>query len=355
MEQKVLDKICGAIHKKYGKESITFLGNNEPEALPRISTQCPQLDLAMGGGLPEGRIIELFGPESSGKSTVCLHTIAEAQRRYPDVPVAFIDVEYGFDPIYAQTIGVNVPDLLVSQPSNGTEALNILVDLIEQGVKLIVIDSVAALLPQEEDDVGFDKNQMGVHARMMSRGLRKINSAAGRAGTTLIFTNQTRNKIGVMFGNPETTTGGQALKFYASVRVRLSATGVTKEGNEKVASIVKASVVKNKTAAPFKVTTFTIRYGIGIDRIADLINTCLSANILTKKGAWYSCGEEQIGCGYAQTYKTISEDEALRKKLGDLSKDVKVVLAAPAAEVADGEATEGEEKEGDGGVSTSDV
>jgi recombination protein RecA len=349
-----LDRICGAIHKKYGKEAITFLGNNEPETLPRISCQCPQLDSAMGGGLPEGRIIELYGPESSGKSTVCLHTIAEAQRCYPEVPVAIVDVEYSFDPIYAANIGVDVPNLMVSQPTNGTEALNILVDLIEQGVKLVIVDSVAALLPQEEDDAGLEDKQMGVHARMMSRGLRKINAAAGRHGTTIIFTNQVREKIGVVYGNPETTPGGRALRFYASVRVRLSQSGTIKEGTEKVAQVIKASVTKNKTAAPFKSTTFTIRFdGKGIDRIEDLINTCLAAGVIKKSGSWFSHKDQQLSQGRTALRKLIEEDASIRKMLQDETKDVALVVTSAPDEKEGKDKGDGDDAEA--GVESSDV
>lgn len=339
-----LDKICKSIKKDYGNESINFLGNNEVEAIPRLKSGDVALDDALGGGWPIGRVVELFGPESSGKSTLCYHAIAEAQKLWPDIPVALVDVEYSFDPVYAQNLGVQVESLLVSQPDTGTDALNILIDIVNQGVKLVVVDSVAALLPKEESDAGLDQNQMGLQARLMSKGLRKLNQASGRHKSLVMFTNQIRSKIGVMYGNPETTPGGNALKFYASVRVRLSQTGKTIEGTEIVACKHRANVVKNKTAPPFRTVDLIIRFGEGIDSLEGVINAAIEKDVVEKKGSWFSLFGEQLGQGRPVIREALEKDEELLEKVKaelEKCKDVKVVKKEETDEVTESQDEDG--------------
>lgn len=296
--EKQLLAIQTSIQKKYGKESITYLGSKEIAELPRFSACSRSLDRALGGGMPEGRIIELFGPPSSGKSTTCLHCIASMQKKYPEMPVAYMDSEFSYDPSYAAALGVDNTALLVSQPETGHLTFDIMCDLIEAGVKLIVVDSVAALLPKEEDDASMNDNQMGVQARMMSRGLRKLNTYAGKAGCTIIFTNQTRNKIGVVYGDPTVTSGGNALPFYASVRCRFQpSTIISDSNNEKTARRTKVTVVKNKTYKPFTECEFDIKFGVGFDETSMILDEMFTVGIAKMSGSWVQLFGKNVGQG----------------------------------------------------------
>lgn len=334
---KVIASIVGDLQKKYGKESITYLGNNEVVAIPRFSSCSVGLDDAMGGGYPRGRIVEIYGLESTGKSTLCYHAIAEEQKTKN--LAALIDAEYAFDPIYARQLGVDIEKLIVSQPNDGTEGLNILIDLIERGVSLIVVDSVAALMPKEEADAGLEQQQMGVHARMMSRGLKKITQATGSKQATVLFTNQIRQKIGG-YGNPETTSGGNALKFYASVRIKTSKIAINKEGEDKVSIRIKAQVVKNKTAVPFKETEFTIRFGKGIDELEDIITKAVDTDVILKKGSWYSYKGEQVSQGQADLRTFLENTPAI---LEEIRASIKGKVAVP-AQIPDDEKKEIEDE-----------
>lgn len=309
----VIDNIVKNLQKEFGAESATYLGNSEIVDIPRFTTSCASLDVAIGGGYPQGKIVEIYGEESSGKSTLCYHAIASAQKNLAS-PVALIDIEYAFDPYYARALGIDVEKLIVSQPNDGTEALNILIKMIDLGVKLIVVDSVAALMPKEEADAGLEQNQMGIHARLMSRALKKVTQHCGSKQATVLFTNQVRDKIGVVYGSPETTPGGKALKFYASIRIKLKKMGVNTEGADKVSAKIKATIVKNKTAIPFKETEFTIRFGKGIDELEAIISTAVDSGIIDKKGSWYAYKGENISQGmfelrtYLETNPSVLEE-----------------------------------------------
>lgn len=310
--EKQLLNIQGSIQKKYGKDSITYFGSTEVMEMPRFTSNCRSLDRALGGGFPEGRIIELFGPPSSGKSTTCLHAIAAMQAKYPEIPVAYLDSEFSFDAIYAKALGVNVDGILIAQPDNGNLTFDIMIDLIEAGVKLIICDSVAALLPKEEDEASLTENQMGVQARLMSKGLRKLNAYAGKAGCTIIFTNQTRQKIGVMYGDNTVTAGGNALPFYASVRCRFTPTSLFTEGDEgKTARRIRVSIVKNKTYVPFKDCEFDIKFGCGFDESAMIIDEMFSLGIATKAGSWVSLLGEKAGQGRDRIVEIVNKYDAL--------------------------------------------
>ena len=329
-KQKILDNICGKIQKAYGKDSITYLGNNKIVAIPKLPTQSLALDYAIGGGWPEGRIIEIFGPESSSKSTLCYHAIAEAQQTYPDMPVALIDVENSFDPVYGNNLGINVGELLVAQPDTGTDALNILLDLINLGVRLIIVDSVAALVPKDEYDSGIEDQQMGSQARMMSKAMRKITGAIGKHNTIVIFTNQIREKIGVMFGEKTTSSGGRALKFYASIRVKTARIGNEKEGDDVVASKFKAQIVKNKVAPPFRSAEYIIRFGEGVDNLETLMDMAINNNIVEKKGSWFSYKGKQLGQGKTSLKNALLEDAGF---LNEIETTVKKILEGETVEV----------------------
>lgn len=296
-KSKTLDTAIFQIQKQFGKGSIMRLGTDEREAVPVISTGTLSLDIATGvGGVPRGRITEIYGPESSGKTTLALQVIAEAQKQ--GGAAAFIDAEHAMDVSYAERLGVNVDDLLVSQPDYGEQALEIAEILIRSGaVDVIVIDSVAALVPKAEIDGNIGDAHVGLQARLMSQTMRKLTGILKRTNTAIIFINQIRMKIGVMFGNPETTTGGNALKFYSSLRIDIRKIGAIKDGQEVIGNRTRVKIVKNKMAPPFKVAEFDIVFGEGASREGDMLDLAVEQNIVDKSGAWYSYGGERIGQG----------------------------------------------------------
>ncbi|PZO65516.1 MAG: recombinase RecA [Paracoccus denitrificans] len=297
-KQKALDSALAQIERQFGKGSIMKLGHDSPVAeIEATSTGSLGLDIALGiGGLPKGRIIEVFGPESSGKTTLTLHVVAEEQKK--GGVCAFVDAEHALDPQYARKLGVNLDELLISQPDTGEQALEIVDTLVRSGaVSLVVVDSVAALTPKSEIEGDMGDMQMGSQARLMSQAMRKLTASIGRSNCMVIFINQIRMKIGVMFGNPETTTGGNALKFYASVRLDIRRTGAIKDRDEVVGNSTKVKVVKNKVAPPFRQVEFDIMYGEGISKVGELIDLGVKAGVVEKSGAWYSYNDERIGQG----------------------------------------------------------
>jgi recombination protein RecA len=294
---KAVDAAVLAIEKQFGRGSIMKLGAAEHQQVDSIPTGSIALDLALGvGGIPRGRITEIFGPESSGKTTLCQHVLAEAQRR--GGVVAFIDVEHALDPGYARACGVNVDELLVSQPDTGEQALEITETLIRSGgIDCVVVDSVAALVPRAEIEGEMGDSFVGIQARLMSQALRKLTGAVSRSNTALVFTNQLREKIGVMFGNPETTPGGRALKFYASVRLDIRRVETIKAGTDSIGNRVRVKVVKNKVAPPFRVAEFDVMYGEGISREGGLLDVGVAMDVVTKTGAWFTFGDSRLGQG----------------------------------------------------------
>src|SRR5476651_650656 len=322
---KNLDLAISQIEKQYGKGSIMRLGNKDVLVpVNVIPTGSISIDVALGvGGFPRGRVIEVYGPESGGKTTLTLHVIAEAQRLGGQA--AFIDAEHALDPAYARKLGVDVDNLLVSQPDNGEQALEIAEALIRSGgVDIVVVDSVAALVPKAELEGDMGDPQMGLQARLMSQALRKLTGIVAKSNTCLIFINQIREKIGVMFGNPETTTGGRALKFYSSVRIDIRRIAAIKEGDVVVGSRTKVKIVKNKVAAPFREAEFDILYGEGISHEGDVLDLAVTQNIVEKSGAWYSYAGERIGQGRENVRSFLKDhpdiftrvDGQLRQKLG---------------------------------------
>ncbi len=312
---KALQLTMDKIEKSYGKGSIMKLGDRVVENVPSISSGSIGLDIAMGvGGFPKGRIIEIYGPESSGKTTLAIHAIAEAQKA--GGIAAIIDAEHAFDPSYATKLGVDINELLISQPDNGEQALEIADNLIRSGaVDIIVIDSVAALTPKAEIEGEMGESKMGLQARLMSQALRKLTANINKTKTCVIFINQLREKIGVMFGNPETTTGGNALKFYASVRLDIRRIGQIKDGDEAQGNHTRVKVVKNKVAPPFKKAEFDIMYGEGISKTGEIIDLGVEYNIIKKSGSWFSYGETKLGQGRESVKSVIKDNPELALEL----------------------------------------
>jgi recombination protein RecA len=319
MDEKERTRALGAtltqIEKQFGKGSVIRLGAQAVQAVPSISTGSISVDFATGiGGFPRGRISEIFGPESSGKTTVALQVVAEAQKA--GGMAAYIDVEHALDPAYARKLGVDIDNLLVSQPDYGEQALEITNALITSGsIDVLVVDSVAALVPKAELDGEMGDSFMGVHARLMSQAMRKLTAIVSKSNTCLIFINQIREKIGVMFGNPETTTGGRALKFYSSMRADIRRIAAIKEGEAVVGNRTKVKIVKNKMAPPFREAEFDIIYGEGISKEGDLIDLGVAQNIVEKSGAWYSYKGERIGQGRENSRQFLKDNPDVRKKL----------------------------------------
>ena len=312
---KALQAAMAKIEKDFGKGSIMKLGEEKIDNIEVIPSGSIALDYALGvGGYPKGRIVEIYGPESSGKTTLAIHAIAEAQKQ--GGIAAFIDAEHAFDRFYAANLGVNVDELLISQPDNGEQALDIADQLIRSAaVDIIVIDSVAALTPKAEIEGDMGDNKVGLQARLMSQALRKLTSTISKTNTTCIFINQLREKIGVMFGNPETTTGGNALKFYASVRLDIRKSSPIKDGDEVVGNEVKVKVVKNKVAPPFRRAEFEVMYGEGISRVGEVVDLGVNFGILEKSGSWYSYGGSKLGQGKEATKAVLRDNPELQEEV----------------------------------------
>ncbi len=329
-KQKALEQVIGQIERQFGKGSIMRLGDNAKISVDVIPTGCPTLDVALGiGGMPRGRIVEIYGPESSGKTTVALHVIAEAQKM--GCVAAFIDAEHALDPIYAGNLGVDINSLYVSQPDSGEQALDITDSLVRSGgVDVIVIDSVAALTPKAELDGEMGDSHVGLLARLMSQAMRKLTAAINKSNTCVIFINQLRDKVGVMYGNPETTTGGKALKFYSSIRLDVRKVETIKEGDNVIGSRTRVKVVKNKLAAPFKQAEFDIIYGKGISKEGCLLDLAISQGIIEKSGSWFSYNGEKIGQGKETVKKFLAENEAIRNEVEQKVKQL--ATPAPASE-----------------------
>ena len=312
---KVLSAVMAKIEKDFGKGSIMRMSSDTVADVPVIPTGSITLDMALGvGGYPKGRVIEIFGPESSGKTTLAIHAIAEAQKA--GGIAAFIDAEHAFDSYYAQKLGVDVDNLLVSQPDNGEQALEIADSLIRSSaIDIIVIDSVAALTPKAEIEGDMGDSKMGLQARLMSQALRKLTASISKTKTVCIFINQLRDKIGVVYGNPETTTGGNALKFYASVRIDIRRSSVIKDGEEQLGTRTKVKVVKNKVAPPFKKAEFDIMFGEGISKLGEIIDLGVDYEIIKKSGSWFSYGDRKIGQGRDAVKEALKNDEKLMEEI----------------------------------------
>jgi len=312
---KALQLTMDKIEKSYGKGAIMKMGDRVADEVPSISTGSIGLDIALGvGGFPKGRIIEIYGPESSGKTTLAIHAIAEAQKA--GGIAAIIDAEHAFDPYYARKLGVDIDELLIAQPDNGEQALEIADNLIRSGaVDIVVIDSVAALTPKAEIEGDMGDSKMGLQARLMSQALRKLTANINKTKTCCIFINQLREKIGVMFGNPETTTGGNALKFYASVRLDIRRIGQIKDGEEVMGNNVRVKVVKNKVAPPFRKAEFDIMYGEGISKTGEIIDLGVTYNVIKKSGSWFSYGETKLGQGRESVRTLLKDNVELAQEL----------------------------------------
>ena len=329
-KDKSLESTISQIERSFGKGSVMRLGEREVIEIDAISSGSLSLDVALGiGGLPKGRIVEIYGPESSGKTTLALHVIAEAQKQKGTC--AFIDAEHALDPVYAKKLGVNTDEMLISQPDNGEQALEIADTLVNSNaIDVLVVDSVAALVPRAEIEGDMGDSHMGLHARLMSQALRKLTGSISNTNTMMIFINQIRMKIGVMFGSPETTSGGNALKFYSSVRMDIRRIGAIKDKDEIIGNTTRVKVVKNKVAPPFKVVEFDLMYGRGISKMGELVDLGAKADIIEKSGAWYAYKGEKIGQGrenaktyLAQNPNVAAEIEmAIREKAGVISKKI---------------------------------
>ncbi|WP_428818708.1 recombinase RecA [Microbulbifer sp. MCCC 1A16149] len=334
-KDKALQAALSQIERQFGKGTVMRMGDKERVRIPAISTGSLGLDVALGiGGLPRGRIVEIYGPESSGKTTLTLQVIAEAQRK--GGTCAFVDAEHALDPIYAEKLGVNVDELIVSQPDTGEQALEVADMLVRSGaVDVLVVDSVAALTPRAEIEGEMGDSHVGLQARLMSQALRKLTGNIKNTNTLCVFINQIRMKIGVMFGSPETTTGGNALKFYSSVRLDIRRIGSVKEGDEVVGNETRVKVVKNKVAPPFKQTEFQIMYGEGINLLGEIVDYGVKMGLVDKAGAWYSYKGDKIGQGKANAVKFLKENTDIRN---DIESQLRAqllgdVVAAPAEEV----------------------
>jgi len=320
-KKKALEATINQLEKQYGKGSIMRLGTKEIEAVPVIPTGALTLDLALGiGGIPYGRVTEIYGPEASGKTTLTLSLIAEAQKQ--GSTCAFIDAEHALDAEYARNIGVDIDNLLISQPDNGEQALEITEALVRSGaVELIVIDSVAALVPKNEIEGNMGDSVMGMQARLMSQALRKLTHIVSKAKCSIIFINQIRMKIGVLYGSPETTTGGMALKFYSSIRIEIRRKEQLKRGDEIVGNLVNAKVIKNKMAPPHKTATFEIRFGKGISKVACIVDAATQLGIIDRKGSWYFQNEERIGQGRDNVIQLLEGDPIKLKEIDSLVRE----------------------------------
>ena len=314
-KSKALTAALSQIEKQFGKNSVMRLGDNTVQAVEAVSTGSLTLDIALGiGGLPKGRIVEIYGPESSGKTTVALHAVAEAQKL--GGIAAFVDAEHALDPVYAKALGVDIDKLIVSQPDTGEQALEITESLVRSGaIDIIVVDSVAALVPKAEIEGEMGDSHIGLQARLMSQALRKLAGSINKSKTITIFINQLREKVGVMFGNPETTTGGRALKFYASVRLDVRKIDVIKQGDTMLGSRTRVKVVKNKVAPPFKQCEFDIMYGQGISKVGELVDIGANLDIIKKSGAWYSYNEERLGQGRENVKQFFLENPELMNEV----------------------------------------
>ena len=312
---KALQLTLDKLERSYGKGVVMKLGDSPNESIPTISTGSIGLDAALGiGGLPKGRVIEIYGPEASGKTTLAIHAIAEAQKQ--GGIAAFIDAEHAFDRFYAQNLGVDIENLLISQPDNGEQALEITENLIRSGaIDIIVIDSVAALTPRSEIEGEMGDSKMGLQARLMSQALRKLTSTISKTGACCVFINQLREKIGVMFGNPETTTGGNALKFYATVRLDIRRISQIKDGDKVIGNRARVKVVKNKVAPPFRTTEFDLIYGKGISKLGELIDFGVDHGILNKSGSWYSYGDTKLGQGRDAVKNLLGDNPELAEEI----------------------------------------
>ena len=326
-KKAALETALAQIKKEYGEGAVMKLGDNLGMKVDAIPTGSLALDAALGiGGVPKGRIIEIFGPESSGKTTLALHILAEAQKRGGEV--AFIDAEHALDPVYAEALGVDVDNVLVSQPDNGEQALEITEALVRSNaIDVIVVDSVAALVPKTEIEGDMGASHVGLQARLMSQALRKLAGVISKSNCIAIFINQLREKVGVLYGNPETTTGGRALKFYSSVRIDIRKTEPIKQGSEVIGNSVKCKIVKNKVAPPFKVATFDILYGEGISKYGELVDIASEFGILTKSGTWFSYGETRIGQGKEKAKEFLMQNDDIAT---EIEKQVREKLAEPA-------------------------